>query len=75
MLGKNLGQERLLWHFLEHYKEIFTLFFKAFQRGVKKYVKKKNPLMTNVPHHIGISQLICIADQVTGFYMMGNTDR
>ena len=37
MLGKNLGQERLLWHFLEHYKEIFTLFFKAFQRGVKKY--------------------------------------
>ena len=31
-----------------------------------------NPLMTNVPHHIETSQLIWIANQLTGFYMMGN---
>ena len=28
--------------------------------------------MTNVPHHIEISQLICNANQLTGVYMMGN---
>ena len=31
-----------------------------------------NPLTTSVPHHIATSQLICNADQSTGFYMMGN---
>ena len=31
-----------------------------------------NPLTTNVPNHIETSQLICIANQLTGFYMMGN---
>ena len=30
-----------------------------------------NPLTTNVPHHIETSQLICIANQLTGFYMKG----
>ena len=30
------------------------------------------PLTINVPHHIETSQLICIADQLTGFYMMRN---
>ena len=30
-----------------------------------------NPLTTNVPHHIETSQLICIANQLTGFYMRG----
>ena len=30
-----------------------------------------NPLTTNVPHHIETSKLICIANQLTGFYMMG----
>ena len=34
-----------------------------------------NPLTTSVPHHIATSQLICNADQSTGFYMMGNIDR
>ena len=33
------------------------------------------PLTTNVPHLIETSQLICIANQLTGFYMMGNIDR
>ena len=33
---------------------------------------KVNPLTTNVPHHIETSQLILIANQLTGFYMMGN---
>ena len=31
-----------------------------------------NPLTTNAPHHIENSQLICIANELTGFYMMGN---
>ena len=31
-----------------------------------------SPLMINVPHYIELSQLICNANQLTGFYMMGN---
>ena len=34
-----------------------------------------NPLTTNVPHHIETSQLIWNANQLTGFYMMGNIGR
>ena len=34
-----------------------------------------NPLTTNVTHHIETSQLICILNQLTGFYMMGNISR
>ena len=33
-----------------------------------------NPLTTNVPRQIESNQLICNA-QLTGFYMMGNSDR
>ena len=32
-----------------------------------------NPLTTNVPYHIETSQLICSANQLTAFYMMGST--
>ena len=31
-----------------------------------------NPLTTSVPRHIETSQLICNANQLTGFSMMGN---
>ena len=31
-----------------------------------------NLLTTNVLHHIETSQLICTANQLTGFYMIGN---
>ena len=31
-----------------------------------------NPLTTNAPHHRHTSQMICSANQLTGFYMMGN---
>ena len=31
-----------------------------------------NPLTTNVLYHIETNQLICIANQLTGFYMTGN---
>ena len=31
-----------------------------------------NLLTTKAPHHIETSQLICIANQLTGFYMMAN---
>ena len=33
------------------------------------------PLMTNGPHHIETSQLICSANQLTGFNAMGNIGR
>ena len=38
----------------------------------KTFVRKKviNPLMTNAAHHIETNQLICSANQLTGFYMM-----
>ena len=32
-----------------------------------------NQLMTNVPHHIETNQLIYSANQLTGFYIMGDT--
>ena len=31
--------------------------------------------MTSVPHHTETSQLTCTANQLTGFYMMGNIGR
>ena len=34
-----------------------------------------NPLMANVSHDIETSQLICSANQLTGFYIMENTGR
>ena len=34
-----------------------------------------NPLTTNGPHNIETSQLICNANQLTGFYMMVNIGR
>ena len=34
-----------------------------------------NPLRTNAPNHIETSQLICIANQSTDFYMMENIRR
>ena len=46
-------------------------FFKIHDCNLQKLVKemfKVNPLTTNVPHHIETSQLICTADQLTGFY-------
>ena len=38
----------------------------------RKYSNLLNPLTTNVPYHIETSQLICNANQLTGFYKMGN---
>ena len=34
-----------------------------------------NTLETNVPYHIETSQLICNANELTGFYMMGKIGR
>ena len=34
-----------------------------------------NPLTTIVVHHIETRQLICMANQLTGFYMMENIGR
>ena len=40
-----------------------------------KIIGSFNPFTTNVPRHIGTSQLISIANQLTGFYMMENISR
>ena len=37
--------------------------------------KAFNLLTTNVSHHIETSQLICIPNQLTGFYILKNIDR
>ena len=34
-----------------------------------------NSLTINVPHHMETSQLICIANQLTSFYVMGSIGR
>ena len=34
-----------------------------------------NPLTTNVPHYIETSKFIWRANQLTGFYLIGNIDR
>ena len=39
---------------------------------IQRYI---NPLMTNVSHHIENSELICRANQLTGFYVMENIGR
>ena len=39
------------------------------------YIKRIRPLTINVPHHIETSKLICSANQLTGFYMMGYNGR
>ena len=49
----------------------FSIFMKTYWFRTKA-VLAFNPLMTNVPHYIETSQLIRIANHLTGFYMMGN---
>ena len=45
----------------------------TFQMGEKSLCYQMiNPLTTNIPHYIEASQLVCITNQFTGFYMMGN---
>ena len=52
---------------LQNEKEIAVSFlFKLFYHF--------NQLVTNASHHTETSQLICDANELTGFYMMGNTD-
>ena len=36
-----------------------------------EFCESFNPLTTNVPHHIETSQLICNANHLTGFYILG----
>ena len=52
---------------LQNEKEIAVSFlFKLFYHF--------NQLVTNASHHTETSQLICDANELTGFYMMGNID-
>ena len=39
------------------------------------YWKVINPFTANAPYHIETNQLICIANQLIGFYVMGNVGR
>ena len=50
-----------------------TILKKHFTFGTPQCIQSDfNPLRTNVPHHIETSQLICNANQLTGFYMREN---
>ena len=42
---------------------------------ILKGITSLNPLTTSVPHSIETSQLIYNANQLTGFYKMGNIGR
>ena len=55
-----------------HKKIKFSQFGLTFVKYLHQYI---NPLTTNVPHHIETSHLICKANQLTVFYIMGNIDR
>ena len=55
--------------FKNHFLALITFIFSGFNP------LPLNPLTTSVPHHIETSQLICRANQLTGFYMMGSTGR
>ena len=55
-----------------HKKIKFSQFGLNFVKYLLQYI---NPLTTNVPHDIETSHLIYKANQLTGFYMMGNIDR
>ena len=52
-------------YFAEHFFLIFMKF--ANQHSVAQ--QSFNPLTTNVPYHKKTSQLICIANQLTGFHI------
>ena len=66
---------------VENLKRDMKVILKWFKRTSVKINFQKtqfvslNPLMTNVPHHIKTSQLVCNAYQLTHFYMMGNIYR
>ena len=51
--------------------DFFVIFYFAYLTKERIF----NPLTTNIPHYIEASQLICNANQLTGFYMMGSIGR
>ena len=67
----------MLWYAFTRQCQIYKepSFFLGFSCETKKYLSFLNPLTTNIPNHLEISQLISNANQLTGFYMMGNTGR
>ena len=50
-------------------------FYLSLFHGALEAVHYVNLLTTNVPHHTETNQLICIANQLTGSYMMGSIGR
>ena len=43
-----------------------------FHQRSQLVLRPTNPLTTNVPHHVETSQLICNANELTGYYMLGS---
>ena len=65
-----------LFHFYKSWKLQKTFDFLTFSGFIEMNgVKWVNQLTTSVLRHIETSQLISRANQLTGFYMMGNTGR
>ena len=68
--------------FLFHIRPILPSYFWHFHVNVKNFLDLKlmppnliccfNPLTTRVPNRMETSRLICIANQLTGFYVMEN---
>ena len=52
-----------------------SLYFLSISLMTSCFLELINPLTTNVPRHIETSELICYANKLTGFYMMGNIGR
>ena len=41
--------------------------------NINEIKRTLNPLATNVPNHTETNKFVWIANQLTGFYMIGNT--
>ena len=68
----------IIEHFISSYCKI-TVNYNKSEHKQKRYkdISKTtfNPLMICVPHRVETSQLIYIANQLTGFYIMRNIGR
>ena len=69
---KNFQLIRVSWIKLNFDVGYGKLIFRITNKSLHKKMKLSiNILTTSVPHHIETSQLICYANQLTGFYMSG----
>ena len=74
LLLKNDANNKHVWNYIVILRYLADLSFLGWLSEFP-YFFIFNPLTTNVPHHIEASQLICNANQLNGFYMIGNIGR